>query len=57
MSNTAWGIMMLIILIVDLTMIPGEIAEGKYTSATFSIAGAIFSAIAMGMFFMLSMTN
>lgn len=57
MSNTAWGIMMLIILIVDLTMIPGEIAEGKYTSATFSIAGAIFSAIAMEMFFMLSMTN
>lgn len=57
MSNTAWGIMMLIILIIDLTMIPGEIAEGKYTSAAFSIAGAIFSAIAMGMFFMLSMTN
>ena len=57
MSNTAWGIMMLIILIVDLTMIPREIAEGKYTSAAFSIAGAIFSAIAMGMFFMLSMTN
>ena len=57
MSNTAWGIMMLIILIVDFTMIPGEIAEGKYTSAAFSIAGAIFSAIAMGMFFMLSMTN
>lgn len=57
MSNTAWGIMMLIILIVDLTMIPGEIAEGKHTSAAFSIAGAIFSAMAMVMFFMLSMTN
>lgn len=57
MNNTAWGIAMLIILIVDLTMIPGEIAEGKYTSAAFSIAGAIFSAMAMVMFFMLSMTN
>lgn len=57
MSNTAWGIMMLIILIVDLTMISGEIAEGKYTSAAFSIAGAIFSAIAMVMFFMLAMAN
>lgn len=57
MNNTAWGIMMLIILIVDLTMIPGEIAEGKYTSAAFSIAGAIFSAMAMVMFFMLSMAN
>lgn len=57
MSNTLWGIAMLIVLIVDLVMIPGEIAEGKYTSAAFSIAGAIFSAIAMGMFFMLSMTN
>lgn len=57
MNNTAWGIAMLIVLIVDLVMIPGEIAEGKYTSAAFSIAGAIFSAIAMGMFFMLSMTN
>lgn len=57
MSNALWGIAMLIILIVDLVMIPGEIAEGKYTSAAFSIAGAIFSAIAMGMFFMLSMTN
>lgn len=57
MSNTLWGIAMLIILIVDLVMIPGEIAEGKYKSAAFSIAGAIFSAIAMGMFFMLSMTN
>lgn len=57
MSNTLWGIAMLIILIVDLVMIPGEITEGKYTSAAFSIAGAIFSAIAMGMFFMLSMTN
>lgn len=57
MSNTAWGIMMLIILIIDLTMIPGEIAEGKYTSAAFSIAGAIFSAMAMVMFFMLSMAN
>ena len=57
MSNAAWGIMMLIILIVDLTMIPGELAEGKYTSAAFSIAGAIFSAMAMVMFFMLSMAN
>ncbi len=57
MSNTLWGIAMLIVLIVDLVMIPGEIAEGKYTSAAFSITGAIFSAIAMGMFFMLSMTN
>lgn len=57
MSNTAWGIMMLIILIVYLTMIPREIAEGKYTSAAFSIAGAIFSAMAMVMFFMLSMAN
>lgn len=57
MSNTVWGIAMLIILIVDLTMIPGEIAEGKYTSAAFSIAGAIFSAIAMVMFFMLAMAN
>lgn len=57
MNNTAWGIAMLIVLIVDLVMIPGEIAEEKYTSAAFSIAGAIFSAIAMGMFFMLSMTN
>ena len=57
MGNTAWGIMMLIVLIVDLVMIPGEIAEGKYTSAAFSIAGAIFSAMAMVMFFMLSMTN
>lgn len=57
MSNTAWGIAMLIILIVDLVMIPGEIAEGKYTSAAFSIAGTIFSAIAMVMFFILSMAN
>ena len=57
MNNTAWGIAMLIVLIVDLVMIPGEIAEGKYTSAAFSIAGAIFSAMAMVMFFMLSMTN
>lgn len=57
MSNTLWGIAMLIILIVDLVMIPGEIAEGKYTSATFSIAGAIFSAIAMVMFFILPMAN
>lgn len=57
MSNILWGIAMLIILIVDLVMIPGEIAEGKYTSAAFSIAGAIFSAMAMIMFFMLSMAN
>lgn len=57
MSNTLWGIAMLIILIVDLVMIPGEIAEGKYTSAAFSIAGAIFSAMAMIMFFMLSIAN
>lgn len=57
MNNTAWGIIMLIVLIVDLVMIPGELAEGKYTSAAFSIAGAIFSAMAMVMFFMLSMTN
>lgn len=57
MNNTLWGIAMLIILIVDLVMIPGEIAEGKYTSAAFSIAGAIFSAMAMVMFFMLSMAN
>lgn len=57
MSNTLWGIAMLIILIVDLVMIPGEIAKGKYTSAAFSIAGAIFSAMAMAMFFILSMTN
>ena len=57
MSNALWGIAMLIVLIVDLIMIPGEIAEGKYTSAAFSIAGAIFSAIAMIMFFMLSMAN
>lgn len=57
MNNTAWGIAMLIVLIVDLVMIPGEIAEGKYTSAAFSIAGAIFSAIAMVMFFILSMAN
>lgn len=57
MSNTVWGIIMLIVLIVDLTMIPGELAEGKYTSAAFSIAGAIFSAMAMVMFFMLSMAN
>lgn len=57
MNNTVWGIIMLIVLIVDLTMIPEEIAEGKYTSAAFSIAGAIFSAIAMGMFFMLAMAN
>lgn len=57
MNNTAWGITMFIILIVYLVMIPGEIAEGKYTSAAFSIAGAIFSAMAMVMFFMLSMTN
>lgn len=45
MSNTLWGIAMLIILIVDLVMIPGELAKGKYTSAAFSIAGVIFSAI------------
>lgn len=57
MSNIVWGIMMLIILIVDLTMIPGELAEGKYTSAAFSIAGAIFSAMAMAMFFILAMAN
>lgn len=57
MSNTTWGIAMLIVLIVDLVTIPGEIAEGKYTSAAFSIAGAIFSAMAMIMFFMLSMAN
>lgn len=57
MSNAVWGIIMLIVLIVDLTMIPGELAEGKYTSAAFSIAGAIFSAMAMVMFFMLAMAN
>lgn len=57
MSNTVWGIIMLIVLIVDLTMIPGELAEGKYTSAAFSIAGAIFSAMAMVMFFMLAIAN
>ena len=57
MNNTAWGIAMLIVLIVYLVMIPGKIAEEKYTSAAFSIAGAIFSAMAMVMFFMLSMTN
>lgn len=57
MNNTLWGIAMLIILIVDLVTIPGEIAEGKYTSAAFSIAGAIFSAMAMIMFFILSMAN
>lgn len=57
MNYEVWGIAMLIVLIVDLVMIPGEIAEGKYTSAAFSIAGAIFSAMAMVMFFMLSMAN
>lgn len=57
MNNTLWGIAMLIILIANLVMIPGEIAEGKYTSAAFSIAGAIFSAMVMVMFFMLSMAN
>lgn len=57
MSNIAWGIISLIGLILNLTLIPGDIAEEKYTSAAFSIAGAIFSAIAMGMFFMLAMAN
>lgn len=57
MSHTAWVIMMFVTLMIDLAMIPSNIRKEKYTSAAFSIAGAIFSAMAMVMFFILSMAN
>lgn len=57
MSNTAWGIISLIGLILNLTLIPGDIAEEKYTSAAFSGIFAIISAMTMVYFFMLSMAN
>ena len=57
MSNTAWGIMMLITLIMNLIVIPGDIRDGEYRSAGLSIALAIISAMAMVYFFMQTMTN
>lgn len=57
MSNTACGIMMLITLIMNLIVIPGDIRDGEYRSAGLSIALAIISAMAMIYFFMQAMTN
>ena len=57
MSNTAWGIMILITLIMNLIVIPGDIRDGEYRSAGLSIALAIISAMAMVYFFMQAMTN
>ena len=57
MSNTAWGIMMLITLIMNLIVIPGDIRDGEYRSARLSIALAIISTMAMVYFFMQAMTN
>ena len=57
MSNTAWGIMMLITLIMNLIVIPWDIRDGEYRSAGLSIALAIISAMAMVYFFMQAMTN
>lgn len=52
MSNIAWGIISLIGLILNLTLIPGDITEEKYTSAAFSGIFAIISAMTMVYFFM-----
>ena len=52
MNNTAWVIISLIGFIPNLTLIPGDIAEEKYTSAAFSGIFAIISAMTMVYFFM-----
>ena len=57
MSHTTWGIIMLVTLMVNLIMIPGDIREEKYTSATFSIGLAILSAMLMVYHFMSLITN
>ena len=57
MSHTAWGIVMLITLLMNLIMIPGDIREEKYTSAGFSIALAILSAMLMVYHFMSLVAN
>lgn len=57
MSHTTWGIIMLVTLMVNLIMIPGDIREEKYTSAAFSIGLAILSAMLMVYHFISLMTN
>ena len=52
MSNEAWGIISLIGLILNLLMLPNEIAEGKPFAAMLSVIGAIFGAIGTVYFFM-----
>lgn len=52
MSNIAWGIISLIGLILNLTLIPRDIVEENFTSAAFSGIFAIISAMTMVYFFM-----
>lgn len=52
MSNTAWGILSLIGLILNLTALPIEIIERKHISAAIRVIFSVLSAMAMVYFFM-----
>lgn len=52
MSNTAWGILSLIRLILNLTALPIEIIERKHISAAISVIFSVLSAMTMVYFFM-----
>ena len=52
MSYTAWGILSLIGLILNLTSLPIEIIEKKHISAATSVIFSVISAMAMVYFFM-----
>lgn len=47
MSHTTWAIIMFVTLLINLTMIPSNIREEKYTSAGLNIIMAILSAMLM----------
>lgn len=51
MSNTAWGILSLIGLILNLTALPIEIIERKHISAAIRVIFSVLSAMAMVYFF------
>ena len=52
MSNTAWGILSLIGLILNLTALPIEIVEKKHIFAATSVIFSVLSAMTMVYFFM-----
>ena len=51
MDHTAWAIISLIGLILNLLILPKEIAEGETFGAMTSVIGAIFGAIGVVYFF------